>query len=345
MKKSTEAACKIAQHIHRWLNEYCSLIKSSSPHTIKSYSLTLSLYIGFLEAEQKMNSSSFCPNCFSRNYIEKWIVWLRQDRGSSAETCNIRLASLRAFLKYLGSRDVSLLYLFIEASQIPRQKVLKRKVNGMSKNAVKALMTAPDVSTKTGRRYLALLILMYNTAARIDEILSLRVQHLHLDMDKPYATVIAKGGKIRTLYLLPRTVVHLNRYMKEFHFVKPNPEAYVFYSRNTGSMGKMTQSAVNKQIRKYAVSSHALCAEVPITLHAHQIRHAKAAHWLEDGMNIIQISFLLGHANIQTTMVYLDITTEQEAEALATLKDENTATVSKKWKSNLTSLAAFCGLG
>ena len=64
---------------------------------------------------------------------------------------------------------------------------------------------------------------------------------------------------------------------------------------------------------------------------------------MEDGMNIVQISFLLGHSNIQTTMVYLDITTEQEAKALATLEDEDKKNVSKKWKSNNGSLAAFCG--
>ena len=79
-------------------------------------------------------------------------------------------------------------------------------------------------------------------------------------------------------------------------------------------------------------------------LHAHQIRHSKASHWLEDGMNIIQISFLLGHSQIQTTMAYLDITTEQEAKALATLEDENSKNISKKWKAGMDSLADFCGV-
>lgn len=77
---------------------------------------------------------------------------------------------------------------------------------------------------------------------------------------------------------------------------------------------------------------HIKFVDVPLDLHAHQIRHAKASHWLEDGMNIIQISFLLGHANLQTTMVYLDITTEQESKALATLECENEQSIPKKWK-------------
>jgi site-specific recombinase XerD len=248
-------------------------------------------------------------------------------------------------LKYLGDKEVSFLYLSIEASQIPRQKTTRKKVNGMSKKAVKALMLVPDTSTKTGRRDLVLLIFMYNTAVRIDEILSMKIQQLHLNTEKPYATVIGKGSKIRTLYLLPRAVEHQKKYLKEFHAETPNSEAYLFYSRNTGVTGKMSQMAVNKQLKKYAASAHTLCDEVPIKLHAHQIRHAKASHWLEDGMNIVQISFLLGHSNIQTTMVYLDITTEQEAKALATLEDEGSRSISKEWKSNLSSLSAFCGVG
>ena len=83
---------------------------------------------------------------------------------------------------------------------------------------------------------------------------------------------------------------------------------------------------------------------MPLGLHAHQLRHAKASHWLEDRMNIVQISFLLGHEQLNTTMVYLDITTEEEAKALATLEDENDKTVSKKWKSGNASLADFCGV-
>jgi len=187
------------------------------------------------------------------------------------------------------------------------------------------------------------MIIIYSTAARIDEILSLKTEQLHLDVEKPNVTIIGKGSKIRTLYLLPKAVAHLKKYLKEFHGGTPNPEAYVFYSRNTGSHGKMSQTAVNKQLKKHARAAHEMCDEVPRDLHAHQLRHAKASHWLEDGMNIVQISFLLGHEQLQTTMVYMDITIEQELKALATLEDENDKKVSKKWK-NANGLAEFCGV-
>jgi len=344
MKKATNESVIISRHINGFLNEYVPSQKSRSGHTLKSYQYALALYIGFLETKKGISAERLCGGCFSRTIIEEWLQWLMQQRGCSPETCNNRLASLRAFLKYLGSREILLLYLYEDATRIPRQKEIRKKVKGMSKKAVQVLLSVGDLSTKAGRRDLALMIIIYSTAARMDEILSLKTEQLHLNMEKPNVTIIGKGSKIRTLYLLPKAVVHLKKYLKEFHGDTPNPEAYVFYSRNTGSHGKMSQTAVNKQLKKHAVAAHEICDEVPLDIHAHQLRHAKASHLLEDGMNIVQISFLLGHEQLQTTMVYLDITIEQELKALATLEDENDKKLSKKWKNVKGGLAEFCGV-
>ena len=146
------------------------------------------------------------------------------------------------------------------------------------------------------------------------------------------------------MYLLPKAVAHLKKYLKEFHGDILKPEAYVFYSRNAGLHGKMSQTAVNKQLKKHARVAHEMCDEVPLGLHVHQLRHARASHWLEDGMNIVQISLLLGHEQLQTTMVYMDITLEQELKALATLEGESDKKVSKKWKNAKDELAKFCGV-
>ena len=344
MKKATNESVIIARHINGFLNEYVPSQKTSSSQTLKSYQYALTLYIGFLETEKGISAERLCGGCFSRIIIEEWLQWLMKQRGCSPETCNNRLASLRTFLKYLGNREIFLLYLSEDATRIPRKKEVRKKVKGMSKKAVKALLSVPDLSAIAGRRDLALMIIIYNTAARIDEILSLKTRQLHLDAEKPNVTIIGKGSKIRTLYLLPKAVAHLKKYLKEFHGNNPHPEAYVFYSRNTGLHGKMSQTAVNKQLKKHARAAHEMCDEVPLDLHAHQLRHAKASHWLDDGMNIVQISFLLGHEQLQTTMVYIDITLEQELKALATLEDENDKKVSKKWKNVKGGLAGFCGV-
>jgi len=342
--KATKESVMIARYMNAFLHEYVPSQKSSSSHTLKSYTYALTLYVGFLEMVKGIHAGNLHRECFSREYIEEWLAWIMEKRGCSPETCNNRLSSLRAFLKYLSIREISFLYISENASRIPRRKETHKKVEGMSKKAVQALLSAPDLSTKAGRRDLALIITMYGTAARLDEILSMKIRHLHLDTKNPSVSIVGKGCKIRTMYLLPKAVLHIRKYLKEFHGDTPQAESYVFYSRNIGPSGKMSQPAVNQQLKKHAQTAHALCNEVPLDLHAHQIRHAKASHWLYDGMNIVQISFLLGHEQLQTSMVYLDITTEQEAKALATLEDENAKRVSKKWKNDNGSLAEFCGV-
>lgn len=344
MKKATKESILIARYIYSFLNEYVPSQKTDSTHTLKSYQYALVLYMTFLETEKGIRCEDLCGQCYTRINIEEWLTWLSCVRKCTPDSCNNRLASLRTFLKYLGSRNPAYLYLYQEASEIPRRKCTKKKVNGMSREAVKALLECPDPSQRSGKRDLAFMILLYGTAARIDELLSMRVEQLHLSAEKPYAIIIGKGNKLRTLYLLPKSVAHLRKYLKEFHGDAPAPDAYVFYSRNTGIYGKLTQPAIDKMLKKYAQQAHDVCHDVPLGLHAHQFRHSKASHWLEDGMNIVQISFLLGHEQLQTTMVYLDITTEEKAKALATIEDENNQKISPKWKNVDGSLVDFCGL-
>lgn len=344
MKKSNKEGVCLARHISFFVNDYVSSFLTESEHTIRAYKYTLTLYIMYLDEKKGITINSLNASCFNRSTIEAWILWLRNDRNCCAATCNNRLACLRVFLKYLGSKEIDYLHLYHDATLIPRLKEPKTKVKGMSKNAVKALMSAPDVTNTTGRRDLALIVLLYATASRIDEVLSLKNKQLQLNVEKPYITIIGKGTKIRTIGLLPKAVSHLRKYIAEFHGNNPAPEAYVFYSRNTGIYGKLTQPAVGKMLKKHAVCAHEICDEVPISLHAHQIRHAKASHWLEDGMNIVQISLLLGHEHLQTTMVYLDITIDVKSTALATLDDETSQKVTPKWKNADGSLLNLCGL-
>jgi site-specific recombinase XerD len=206
------------------------------------------------------------------------------------------------------------------------------------------MLSVPDPSNKTGKRDLVFLILLYATAARLDEILSIKIKHLHLKVQKPYVIIIGKGEKTRTLYLLPKAVAHIEKYILHEHEVSKDPEAYLFFSRVGKKYGKLTEAAIDKRLKLYAKVAYEKCSDIPLNIHAHQFRHAKASHWIEDGLNVLQVSFLLGHANLETTMVYLDITTEDKAKALATLESEEEKKVSKKWKNSDGSLTDFCGL-
>lgn len=335
-------AYQLAKYISDFLNDYAPSFLTTSEHTLKSYKDALTLYVVFLEANG-ITPNNLDKSYFENEWIEKWITWLKAERNCCPDTCNVRLASLRVFLEYLGTRDISFLYLYQNAKKIKRQKVRKKKVSGLSRDAVTAMLEAPDLTTKTGKRDIVFLTILYATAGRLDEIRSIKISHLHLDCEKPYMNLHGKGDKIRTSYLLPRAVAHVRVYLKEFHDENLNPEDYLFYSRVGGNKGKLTEAALDKRIKLYAKIAHEKCDDVPLNTHAHQFRHAKASHWIEDGLSVVQVSFLLGHEHLETTMKYLDITTEDKVKALATLENETEKTVSKKWKKN-DSLSDFCGL-
>jgi len=334
---------QITKLIDQWVNQYLPEQGSVSEHTARSYRISLALFLGFLESEKKVDGTSIIPDDFSHQSIEEWLAWLVAKRGNSPATCNDRLGSIRSFLKYIAREDITLAYLYNESMLIPLRKTLRKRVEGISKKAMKALLEVPDQGTKSGRAYLAMFVVMYNTGVRIDEILSLKIRELHLDDSLPHITVIGKGSKVRTLSLLPRTVKVVKRFLDEFHGNSSEPSHYVFYSRNSGPCGKLSQMAVNKQLKKYSATAHEKCPEVPISMHCHQIRHTAASHWLANGMNIVQISALLGHSNVETTMVYLDISLEMKTAALAKVEDPSVAGIAKKWKKP-GGLAEACGL-
>lgn len=344
MKKATNEAIAVSRSISSFLNEYAPIHITGSDNTLKSYETALKLYIEFLENTKKVTAASLNWNCFQNAWIEEWLAWLKDVRKCKAASCNVRLGSLRAFLKYVGNQNVSLLNIYQEATAIKKRKTPKRKVEGLTKEAVKTLLEMPDQSTPIGRRDLTFMILIYATATRISEILSLKVGQVHLDGKKPYISVIGKRDKIRTAYLLPKAVSHIRQYLKEQHGDTPNPDAYLFFSRVGGKHCMITPPAIDKRLKMYASGAHDICPDVPLSLHPHQFRHAKASHWLEDGINIVQISFLLDHANLQTTMVYIDISREQELNALATLESEKDKKVSPKWKGDHITLRGLCGL-
>jgi site-specific recombinase XerD len=343
-KKTNNEAVKFSRFISDFLHDYTPNFLTGNKSTLKSYKDALKLYIMFLESEN-ITPSSLTKACFERPAIEKWLRWLQEARNCSPSTCNVRLASLRVFLNYVSSRDISLIHLSQDAKSIKKLKDPKTKVSGLTREAVTAILATPDQTSETGKRDLAFMILLYATAARLDEILSLKIRQIHVaEKQNPYITIIGKGQKARTIYLLPKAASHIKAYIDKIHGSSPDPEAYLFYSRVGGKHSKLTAPAIDKRLKTYAAKAHEKCSAIPLNLHAHRFRHAKASHWLEDGLNVLQVSFLLGHSTIQTTAIYLEITTESMYKALGTLECETDQKIYKKWKTAGETLRAFCGL-
>ena len=330
MNKNKKEAIRIARLYREWLAESAG---TRSPSTVKNYKLTMKMYMDFIYEELQYNGNNFVTEkCFSQATISDWLKWLKTHRACTPQTCNIRLSIIRSFLKYFSRMEKQYKDLYFEAQQIPRRKEIKTKVAGMSREAVRAIMGVIDTKNKTGCRDFTLISFLYGTAARINEALSIKVSDLHLNSPNGYVVVVGKGQKARTLVLLPRLVANLKIYIRRFFHGNESSNDYLFFSREKGRNEKMTDGAVNYRLKKYAMAANKECDEVPPGLHSHQLRHARASHWLEDGITLPVISKMLGHEDYMTTARYLDISLSQITNALRNLEDKNTEnTIREEW--------------
>lgn len=340
--RGADEAARVARLIHDFLDSYAPTMLTDSANTVRSYRDALSVYLTYLESKG-VTPAGLSRDHFGREWIEGFVAWLKDERGNSNNTCNVRLSSLRAFLEYAGSRDPGMLHLHLEAKLVKRQAPDGKRVTGMSREAVRAMLAAPDTSTARGRRDVAFLTLMYSTAARLDEVRTLTAGRVALDADRPHVMVRGKGGRMRACYLLPKTAAILRAYMSEALGDDPDPGALLFESPVKPGC-PLTERAWAKRVRTIAARAHLSCPDVPLDAHCHQLRHSKASHWVEDKVSVVEVQHLLGHRQLATTMRYIDSLVPQEAAALATIEGED-GTQEKRWRREDGSLKGFCGIG
>lgn len=307
--------------------------------TITGYRTSMKLFATFAEQRLGADAQHFDITYFTEQNVNRYLEWLQDKQGVSPQTCNLRLCQLRAFLKY-ASQDPTILPCYLQLAKIERYiSVNKAKVvEPLSKPAINAIMKAPGTATETGLRYTLLIAMLYTMALRIDEVLSIRIKDMMLEANKPYVTVVGKGRKARTTYLMKGTLRILHKYIDAEHGKSPNPEAYLFYARSTGLFCKVSERGVNKQLRVYAAIARKSCSEVPDNVHSHQFRHSMATHLLEDGMNVFQISKMLGHASVETTMVYLGVTVSMTDKAIKQIESTAARNTKPVWKKNISKL-------
>ena len=332
MKTSSSEGKVILRSITSFLQDYAPYVKTGSEHTLRNYATAIDQYLEWLEDKKNYTDSSISAECFETKMIEEWLIWLQTDKDQSKSTSNVRLASLRTFIRYLSKQNLKFRYLSEEARDVSRLKTPKRKIHGISRDGVKTLLSVISSDTVSGRRYLVMIMLLYSSAARLDEVLSLKVKDLFLDRSDPYMRVRGKGSKYRNIPILEDVKNILCLYLQSFHGDNPDDDAYVFYTKHKGQYEKMSQTAVRKALKKYAEKANEINTSCPINLHPHQLRHAKATHLLEDGLSDVIVAEFLGHSGLETIQDYIDVSIEQSRKSLNTLKDEQDRNLRKKWK-------------
>jgi site-specific recombinase XerD len=176
------------------------------------------------------------------------------------------------------------------------------------------LLEQPDTTTKKGRRDLTLLSLMYDSGARVQEIIDLVPSMLRLG-NPPTIKIIGKGNKARLVPLLNAQTEHLKHYLAEHRLNEHNTNAYPLFFNSRKE--KLTRAGINYIVQKYCQSARIKNAGlIPKKFSCHSLRHSKAMHLLQAGVNLVYIRDILGHVSIQTTEIYAKADSKQKRIAL-----------------------------
>lgn len=303
--------------VRDFLTLYLPQQRRFSENTIRSYRASLNLFFDYLKSEKDISLNNLSFSHLTQDNVNGFIQWIQTERNCSDTTCNQRLMAIRSFVKYAAILNPSNIYLQSEISKVPVKKCQSKVVEFFSENALKSLLAQPDINKKTGFRNRCFMIVMYDTAARCQEMLDIKLKDLVLDGKNPYVYLTGKGNKTRTVPLMDKTVEHLKAYLEKFH-----PEAtrdkqdYLFYTVIHGKKGQMSPDAVAAFLKKYASMARETCDEIPDSVHPHQFRHTRAISLYRNGVPLILVSEFLGHADVNTSQIYAYADTEMKRAAI-----------------------------
>jgi len=298
----------------KFLHEYMPLIRSLSDKSIEAYKQSLKSYLRFLEEEKNIPNENVCFDCFSKNLVIEFISWLKVN-NYSARSINLKLTAIRSFLKYCGSEDIELLGVYSDVCTIRKMKEEKHPIMYLKPGATSAILSAFDTNTVKHRRNRILLILLYDSGARVQELSDLNSSSLHLGASTPYITLVGKGRKTRNVPIMDKTKRHLLSYLKEFH--PSGAEEPLFYSKLDGRPHRLSTDSIGLILKTAAAGARKICDEVPERVHCHLFRKTKAMDLYKNDVPLPFIMQLLGHESMSTTLgFYAFATLEMMSEAM-----------------------------
>ena len=289
------------EYLTAFFTQHLELQKGLSQNTIASYSdafLLLFTYFG--------EKNGLCPDKLTFAHITKESIigfcqWLEKDRGVSIKTRNLRLTAIHSFFRYVEMKEPSRVALCKSIIDIPMKKCEGNIPSSLSDKEMKMLFAEPDHQTKAGIRDLAIISVLYDSGARVSELISLKTSDIRLD-DVTTVRIIGKGKKQRLVPISSATANIVKAYYKACRIDATQCGQNLFVN-NRGE--PLTRPGVNYILDKYvrlARKDNPGYFNVKVT--AHVLRHTKAVSLLLSGVNLIYIRDFLGHSSVVTTEVY-----------------------------------------
>lgn len=302
--------------VQLFFRDYLEQQNACSGNTLDSYSVTFSQFASFIGSGR---ANSMTISQLTKDDVLKFMKHLKDERQLQDSSCNVRLAHIKSFVRYVSANIPSAMENCRQISCIAQRKTDRKPPLSISQEAVRAITHAPDTRTAQGLRHAAILSLLYDSACRVDELIGLTVGDVSTG-PHPRIHVFGKGRKHRLIPISGRTAKLLDRYMNKFRL--HDDRALLFESR---SGGRMTRQGVNYIIKKYsAVVRKESPTLIPdeISVHPHIMRHAKATHLVDSGkVSLKDVRDFLGHESELTTEVYLSSNPEHVRRAIESASD------------------------
>lgn len=302
-----------AKYLTKFFSEYLVGERGASTNTIRSYSSTFTHLLAFMDESEHIKADTLALDHLNRNVILRFLDWLQTNRQCSNATRNQRLAALHSFFKYMQYEDVKRMACWQENLSIKVKRHEKKSVSYLTVEAIKFLLEQIPTDNRTGRRNLALIALMYDSGGRVQEIIDLTPASLRIN--KPaYITLHGKGNKKRIVPLQNEQIVLLRAYMEENDLDKSANNQRPLFANNRG--GRLTNAGITYILNQYADIARKLKPALIPRISPHTLRHSKAMHLLQAGVNLVYIRDMLGHVSIQTTEIYARADSKQKRQAL-----------------------------
>ncbi len=321
----------LARALRGFFADYLPRMRGTSLYTLQSYRDSFVLFLRFLAKSRKRQVTELDIEDLGPSEVLDFLDYLEAERQNQSATRNVRLAAIHAFARYCATLYPDRLDQCQRILAVPFKRTGSRPIEYFEYDEIQAVLATVDRTTADGRRDYALLAIMFNTGARVQEIVALRRCDLDLE-PRPKVRLFGKGRKERVCPIWPQTAALLGTLLAE-HPGQMFPEAFIFLNHRGY---QLTRFGVRYLLEKYCSRARTAAPSLRTKrLHPHSMRHSTAVYLLKSGVDIITISQWLGHASVAVTNRYATVDLDMKRKAIDAVKPlDSPSSVLAPWRTD-----------
>lgn len=320
-----------SRQLTRFLGEYLPGQHNVSANTIKSYRDAFTLLLRFCRDKKRIAPERLQIARLDTVLVTEFLSHLETDRHNSIPTRNQRLAALHAFFRYLQIEEPDLLLHCQRILAIPCKRCGRPEMGFLCAEDLAMILAQPDLFKTAGRRDAVLLSILYDTGARVQELIDLSLSDLRLE-SPAQVRLTGKGKKMRSVPLMARTVKLLRQYFQDHGLDLAHHGREPVFRNREGQ--RLSRSGVRYILQKYVKRAKTTRKVLRDDVSPHMLRHSKAMHLLEAGNPLVVIRDILGHTDVKTTEIYAHANMEMKRRALASVADASPTPDMPSWQKN-----------